>query len=309
MLEVIIQMAGLILCGVLWRQLKPAGLQAADTRKVLTNLVYYLLLPALVLSVLWRTEIGTSTLQIAGLAALGILTGVVLGLISCRACKNSKAEAGAIILAIAFPNVTYLGLPVLEATFGPGNIVWSRSVAIQYDLFAGTPLLFTLGILLASHFGSNPSTKSTWYRELARIPALWAALLAVLLNITDVPMPDLIKGFLSLLERGVVPLMLISIGLSLTWNKERWRTLPALIPVVIFSLLLIPTVVYLAAGIFGVTGNLRAAIVLEAAMPSMVLGIVICDRYQLDATLYAAAVTVTTALSMITLPLWHQFLI
>jgi predicted permease len=309
MLDVIIQMAGLILCGVFWRQLKPAGLQPAETRKVLTNLVYYLLLPALVLSVLWRAQIGTSSLQIAGLAALGVFAGIALALLSCRACKNSRAEAGAIILAIAFPNVTYLGLPVLEATFGPGNLVWSRSIAIQYDLFATSPLLFTVGILLAARFGDNPASKVSWYRELVKIPALWAALVAVLLNITNVPMPDLIRGFLSLLDRGVVPLMLFSIGLSLTWSQDRWRTLPSLIPVVIFSLVLIPGIVYLAADPFGVTGNLRAAIVLEAAMPSMVLGIVICDRYNLDATLYAAAVTVTTALSIITLPLWHGFLL
>jgi len=42
-------------------------------------------------------------------------------------------------------------------------------------------------------------------------------------------------------------------------------------------------------------------------MPSMVLGIVICDRFNLDTSLYAAAVTVTTAMSLLTLPLWHAW--
>jgi predicted permease len=51
-----------------------------------------------------------------------------------------------------------------------------------------------------------------------------------------------------------------------------------------------------------------AAVVMEAAMPSMVLGIVICDRFELDASLYAAAVTLTTALSLLTLPLWFGWL-
>ncbi|MGD8926746.1 MAG: AEC family transporter [Thioalkalispiraceae bacterium] len=309
MLDVIIQMAGLIVCGVIWRKLKPAGLEPAETRKVLTTLVYYLLLPALVLSVLWRADIGASSFQIAGLAALGVLLGMALGLLSCKVCQNRRAETGAIILAIAFPNVTYLGLPVLEATFGPENIVWSRSVAIQYDLFACTPLLFTVGILLASRFGNTNQKKTTWYWDLVKIPALWAAIIALTLNLTEVPMPEIIKGFLSLLDRGVVPLMLFSIGLSLTWSTERWRTLPALIPVVVFSLILIPAVIYFAAGMIGMTGELRAAVVMEAAMPTMVIGIVICDRFNLDSTLYAAAVTVTTALSMVTLPLWHGFLI
>jgi len=35
-----------------------------------------------------------------------------------------------------------------------------------------------------------------------------------------------------------------------------------------------------------------------------VLGLVICDRFKLDSTLYAEAVTVSTTLSLLTLPLW-----
>ena len=52
MLDVLIQMAGLIVCGTAWRYFKPLGLDADTSRRVLTGLVYVLLLPALVLSVL-----------------------------------------------------------------------------------------------------------------------------------------------------------------------------------------------------------------------------------------------------------------
>jgi predicted permease len=47
-------------------------------------------------------------------------------------------------------------------------------------------------------------------------------------------------------------------------------------------------------------------VVLEAAMPSMVLGIVICDRYGLETGLYAQAVTLSTAASLFVLPMWHR---
>jgi predicted permease len=55
-------------------------------------------------------------------------------------------------------------------------------------------------------------------------------------------------------------------------------------------------------------GEVKIAAILEMAMPSMVLGIVFCDRYQLDTSLYAMAVTVTTVLSLFTLPFWYDFL-
>ena len=304
MLEVIFQMAGLIICGVGWRWLQPAGLAPVETRTVLTSLVYYLLLPALVLSVLWKAELGETSVLIATAAAVGIFAGLAIGFLSCRLCRNSSAEAGAVILAITFPNATYLGLPVLEATFGP----WARGVAIQYDLFACTPLLFTVGVLVAARLGGGDENTGAIYRSLLRIPAMWAALAAVALNVADVPLPSVLDGLLTLLERGVVPLMLFSLGLSLEWSRSRWRLLPSLVPVVVVRLLLIPLIVMFVAGSLGMSGELRAAVVMEAAMPSMVLGLVLCDRFKLDVGLYAAAVTVTTALSMVTLPLWFAWL-
>ena len=303
MFDVLLQMAGLILCGVAWRIIQPGGLEPVATRKVLTSLVYYLLLPALVISVLWKTDLGTGSLIIAGAAIFGILVGMLLSFASCRFCKNKSAESGAIILAVAFPNATYMGLPVLEATFGP----WARSIAIQYDLFACTPLLFTLGVFIAMRFGSGTETKEKLYHGLLRIPPLWAAVIAILLNVFEVPQIESIAGLLTLLERGVVPLMLFSLGLSLEWSRDRWRLLPSLIPVIGFRLLLIPALVLLLLNGLSVTGDVRTAIVMEAAMPSMVIGLVVCDRFNLDTSLYAAAVTVTTALSLITLPLWHAW--
>jgi predicted permease len=297
-------MAGLILCGVGWRLFKPAGLQPAQTRKVLTSLVYYLLLPALVLSVLWRAQLGGTTLLIALSAALGVMAGLLLSALSCRACHSRPAVTGAVILAASFPNATYLGLPVLEAAFGP----WARSVAIQYDLFACTPLLFTLGVMIAARYGTAEAPVRSTAAELLRIPALWAALVATLLNLTEVPMPSILEGLLGLLERGVVPLMLFSLGLSLEWNRAQRRNLVSVIPVIVLRLLLLPALAVLFTGLIGLSGEWRAAVVMETAMPSMVLGIVFCDRFNLDVSLYAAAVTVTTALSLVTLPLWYEWL-
>jgi predicted permease len=297
-------MAGLILCGIAWRFLKPAGLEPEVTRKVLTSLVYYLLLPALVLAVLWKADLGADSVFIALAAGVGLVVGLLLSVLSCRLCKSQSAQAGAIFLAATFPNATYLGLPVLEATFGP----WARGVAIQYDLFACTPFLFTVGILVAARYGDASADKTGMAGRLIRIPALWAALVAVALNAARVPLPDIVDGFLGLLNRGVVPLMLFSIGLSLQWSRHQWRSMPSIIPVVVLRFVIVPLAVLAFARFIGLGGDLRAAVVMESAMPSMVLGIVLCDRFKLDVALYATAVTVTTAVSMIALPFWFHIL-
>ena len=78
------------------------------------------------------------------------------------------APLGAAILATAFPNVTYLGLPVLEQAFGP----WTRSLVIQIDLFAGMPLVLIMGAAIGRHYGeeSEPSHNTVLRSLLANHP-------------------------------------------------------------------------------------------------------------------------------------------
>ncbi len=300
MIQVLLQMAAIIACGVAWRWLAPGGQSADVTRTALTGLVFYLLLPALVLLVLWQAPIGSDALLIALAAAIGVLVSLIVMRGLCNVCRLDAGTRGAVMLAAAFPNATYLGLPVLEATFGaPG-----RSVAIQYDLFACTPLLLTLGVWLAARYGDRPEMKMTW-SGLLKVPALWAAALALALNLARVPLPTGLGDWLQSLANGVVPLMLISLGLSLHIRRDHLHELRAIVPVLGVKLVLMPLVVWSVTIMLGMQGMVQQAVVLEAAMPSMVLGVVLCDRYGLNSTVYAATVTATTALSFLTLGLWY----
>ena len=301
MSETLLQMIALIACGVGWRFLRPGKLNPDQVRLALTESVYHLFLPALVLVVLWQAPIGMDSLRISLLASTGIIFALLVSGLACRMCGMPGAVSGAIMLASAFPNATYLGLPVLQATFGD----WSRSIAIQYDLLAATPLLFTVGILLAQHFGETQADADTGFlKRLARVPPLWAAILGCSLNLLGVPLNANLEIILNLLGDTVIPLMLIALGLSLQWHSISIRQIPPLMLVSTIQLLLTPLLVWQLATVVGLQGDLLSAVVLEAAMPSMVLGLVLCDHYRLDTTIYALAVTVTTLLSLLSLPLW-----
>jgi hypothetical protein len=300
MLQVLIQMAALILCGIGWRITRPMGIDADVARRVLTGLVYTLLLPALVLNVLWKAPLGIDSGRIAFAASGGILGAMGLAWLIYRLTKTPKVIAGALILASAFPNATYMGLPVLEQLLGPQG----RSIALQYDLFACTPLLLSLGILLAAAYGENHEQAHP-LKALLKVPPLWAALLAVVLNLAGVPLPAGLEGWLNMLGVAVIPLMLISLGMSLQWSHWKNSYLPLLIPALLLQLMVMPLIVMNVAEWIGVKGDLLIGVTMEAAMPSMVLGLVLCDRYGLNTGLYAIAVTLSTALTLITLPLWH----
>ena len=293
----------LILAGVLWRRLQPFGLAPETARRTLSAVVYTLLLPALVLGALWRVPLTVDMAKISVIAVTDVLVGLALAWAWCRLCRLERKAAGALLLAAAFGNVTYLGLPVLEASLGP----WTRAVAVQYDLFGCTPLLFTIGILIAQRFGGG-GTGASPLRTLVQSPPLWAAVVALALNTMAVPLPAWLGDVLDRLAAGVAPLMLLVVGLSLVVTSGLRAQLPSLLPVMVIQLVLMPLLIWGQTSVLGISGELQVALVLEAAMPSMVLGIVLSERYGLDTGRYAQAVTVTTLASMATLPGWFALL-
>jgi len=299
----LIQMTLIIACGAGWRIIKPAGLSAEQTRLVLTSVVYYVFLPALVLDVLWSAKLGVQSLEFSLLGVSGILLSLLVIWLLTYLFKLTKPQTGAILLATAFPNVTYLGLPVLEQAFGH----WARSVAIQLDLFAAAPLVFTVGIMIARHYGEDKGEHKAILSFL-NTPPFWAAFVAVILNLNQYTAPLWLDGVLQQLSSAVVPLMLFSLGLALSWEAIKLRNLPYIAPVIVIQLLFMPLLVMQIASYLTMSEDYKAAAVLDMAMPSMILGIVFCDRYKLDSGLYAMAVTLTTLCSMVTLPFWFSLL-
>ena len=303
MITALIQMSLLIACGTLWKSHAPTHISSLAHRRALTDLVFYILLPALVLDVIWRAPLDSSSIKISFLATCGIFTGLILMWIILRLLKASKQQSGALLLAASFPNSTYLGLPVLDQVIGPHT----RATVLQYDFFACTPILLSLGILLANHYGSN-KTEVHPLRELVKIPALWAVTLGITLNLTAIPQPDILHSGLSILSGAVVPLMLIVLGMSIRWSSLHLRFMPLLVPVALISLIVVPFSVFTMSQVINFDSDLSIMVTLIGAMPTMVFGIVICERYQLDSELYAAAVTLTTIMSLVTLPYLFQWL-
>lgn len=299
LVDVLARMAGLIALGAAWRWVRPGGLSGDELRTAVSALVYYLLLPALVVQILWTVDLGLDSVRIAVTAAAVVVAGWALGWLAARALRLGAARTGALLLAAAFPNATYMGLPALDAALGPVG----RGIAVQFDYFACTPILLTFGAVMAQHYGGVGMRQHPLAR-LARVPPFWAALVGVALNAAAVPLPPVLDGLLATMAAAVVPLMLLSLGMSLSWRALDRQTAASVAPVLLIQLLLLPLLAVGLTGAIGLGGVHRVGTVLEAAMPSMVLGIVLCDRYGLDSKFYSLTVTASTVLALVTLPLW-----
>ena len=303
MLTALIQMSLLIAFGSLWKSYAPSHISPLAHRRALTDLVFYILLPAMVLNVIWDAPLNQSSLFISFLAACGVLSGLLITWLVLKGLNCSNEQRGVLLLASSFPNATYLGLPILEQVIGPS----SRATVLQYDLFACTPILLSFGMLIARYYGDN-KTDVHPIKELIKVAPLWAVALGVTFNLTGLEQPSYIYSSLSTLSGAVVPLMLIVLGMSIKWKSLHIRFIPLLLPVITTSLLIVPMVVLGLSHFIGLESGLINEVVIVAAMPTMIFGVVISERYHLDTELYAAAVTVTTLFSLVTLPTWFYFL-
>lgn len=302
MAGVLVQMCVLIFCGMLWRHLRPFGVDAEAVQRLITGLVFNALLPALVLSAMWGTGFHPEGWKIS-IFGMGIVTfGIVATLLCQRLARMEQPQIGAAMLGISFPNVTFLGLPVLEQLFDPAS---ARVIVIQLDLFATGPLVYTLGLFIAAHYGEPLDGTAHPLRPLVINPPLWAALMAMGLTEAGIDQPLVVHTVLDAAARPVAPLMLLALGLGLRSGIWQSRSVRLAGIAAVVKLVGTPWFGLGLADLLAIEGDVRIALVLEAAMPSMLLGIVYCDRYRLDTGLYAMLATLTTLLSLTTLPLWY----
>ncbi len=303
MLNVMLQMAALIAIGTAWQRIAPKHTPVLSHRRALTDLVFYILLPALVLDVMWQAPLNLTSVKISLTALSSMAASIIIMWAFVSFLKVNRAQKGALLIAGTFPNSTYLGLPVTAQALGD----WTQATVLKYDLFACTPTVLTIGVLIAHHFG-NHQTEIHPFRTLLKVPPLWALLIAIILNVSNIPQPAAVNHSLGILAGGVVPLMLIALGMSIQWASLKLKYLPLLLPVCLVALVIAPVVAYTTATALHIPTDTFTVAVILAAMPTMIFGIVLCERFQLDSGLYAAAVFLTTLLSIGSLTTWFNLL-
>ena len=96
-------------------------------------------------------------------------------------------------------------------------------------------------------------------------------------------------------------MMVFTVGLALDFRDL--RRLPIAVPALALKLFLAPVLAWLIARAAGISREALQAVVIEGAMPVMVLSLVIADEFELDVPLAATCITVSTVASFFTMPL------
>jgi len=292
LLRVIVGMLALVALGTL---LRSVGLLRREDARPINNVLIYVGLPALIFTTVQPAPISADLVDVPLLAWAVTLSGAAVAWAVSKLLRLSGPTAGAFILCATFGNTGYIGYPLASAFFGDTGLVR----AIFYDVFGTVAAVLTVGILIAGQLGEHEGRVNP-LKELFTFPPFIALLLALALR--SVAVPGLVSDWLTGLSKIVVPLIMMSVGLSLRPHGVRDR-LGGVAAIGVLKLLLLPALALGLGSLMLPDADAVRLVMLQAGMPSMMLSLVIGMRFKLDVDFIASAILVTTAASVVTVPL------
>ena len=269
------------------------------------RLVYYVALPAMVFKAVsgasLKVQFNGPVVGIA-LGAVGIVYG--LAWIFARTLRLKNQQIGTFVQNSFHGNLGYIGLAVAYYYLGTEGLV--RAGIIVGFLMIWQNLLAVIVLQLNC---DAASTAGGWQKVVIKIlvnPIIIAAMLGILVSLSDLSIPTVIGHGLDILSGLALPLALLIIGGSLSFEMVRVR--PALLLLsVAMKLILQPALGYIFYRIFalGATTYLPAIILL--ASPTATVSYVMAREMQGDSDFAVAAISTSTLLSALTFVFWLHF--
>jgi predicted permease len=139
------------------------------------------------------------------------------------------------------------------------------------------------------------------------MPILYAIALSLLLLWFDVRLPELLQNPIVLIGGMTIPLMLITLGVSLVrlqitaWRKALFYSACRVAGGLLAGLLVV--------WLLELEGIVRGVVLLQASMPVAVFNYLFAVRYQRQPEAIAGLVVTSTLLSFVTLPLMLWWLL
>ncbi len=207
--------------------------------------------------------------------------------------------------ATAFSNLVLLGIPFMQRVYGQeGFEVLSLLVAVHL------PLMIVASIVLFNIFERGkgaPAEPLRLLRDFARRtfknPLVVGILLGLLWRLTGLPLPGVAGRLLDALAGVAGPVALFAMGLGLRKFGISGNVRPAILLSAI-KLLLMPAVVLGAALAIGLPPLTAKVAIAAAALPSGVNSYLIATHFGTGQALASNQMTIATAFAALTMAFW-----
>ena len=271
------------------------------TRGQLTRFVLYVTNPALIIYSFIENvgNVSSKTLLIAFAVAAVMYTvlplvGILLNLI----LRIKKNERGMYAFMTVFSNVGFMGFPVVESMYGSEGLFYTAIFTCMFNIY-----VFTLGVFLMNYGVEEDKVKNGFNAKKLINPGVICCVVAILIYVTKVPVPDVIKDVIGGVGglTSVLAMILVGAGLAMIDIKKLFADVKVYIYTIIRQFAL-PLLAWLL--IDRVIENRMLAIVtfIMLAMPVGNNSLLFATEYGRDEDVATRAIFITTVVSVISIP-------
>jgi malonate transporter and related proteins len=284
----------LIALGVILRRFK---LLSADGWAALERLTYFVLFPPLMfMSIVEGSFAGEDALRLGAALALTVLAMAGIMLLGRPGLSKDGKQFSSVFQAGIRWN-GYVALGVISGLHGEGGVALS---AVGFAVMV--PINNVLSILVLSRYAdTKPASILRILRSVATNPLIISTVLAILLVRFGVRVSEPVGNTLNLLGDATVSLGLICVGAALDFSSMRSAKWP-LIAGTTLRLLIMPLMAIAMCITMGVRGMAFDIAMICVAAPVATSAYILSRQLGGDATLMANIITLTTLLSLITIP-------
>jgi predicted permease len=273
-----------ILCaaiGVFWvRFRKPFD------KEFVRRIVLWVGAPALIVGTLGKTVISADLLQHVLLASVCMLGFTAI--FAAFACLLLRIEMRNFLVPLVFGNFGNMGLPLCLFAFG------------QEGLAIGLGIFLTTTIAHFS-FGAAVLSGKAMVKGVLTSPIIYAGILACLLIFNHWSLPPSLQNTLSLLGGLSIPLMLITLGVSL--SSLKLHAAGKSVGLGVLRLLVGLAGGFAAVHFLQLEGLERKVVLLQSATPAAVFNYLLAMQYKREPDVVAGMVVSSTLISFISIPI------
>jgi len=259
----------------------------------LAHVAFFVFAPCFIFDLILHSDVGgEALLRMFGFGLLGQTGLAALTWLVARWLGWSRPLTTAAILVVLLTNAGNFGLPVALFAFGEAGLAQAGLYFVTSAIIS-----YTFGVFVASL--GRASLRSA-LAGLPRVPTIWAVALALVITHYGWRLPLPLDRTVGLLGDACIPAFLVILGMQLhgTGLRGPWGPLSF---AVAMRLLGGAAVALLLAPLFGLEGTARQAGILQSAMPSAIISIILATEYDVEPAFVTSAVFASTLLSPLTL--------
>lgn len=261
--------------------------------KGLTDIILYIVSPCVIINS-YQREFEPEMLNglLIALAASAASFAVDILLVHILVHDKDKKREGVLRFGAVFSNCGFMSLPLQNALLGADGVFYGTTYIAVVNI-----LLWTYGVCVMSGDTKNISVKN-----IITNPGIIGTILGVVIFVFSVKLPSVISEPLRYLAALNTPIPMLIIGYHLAHTRIKISGAPTIISI-IFRLIISPAIMLTGLYLFGIRGPIMVACVVAAAAPYAATTTMFSEKFGGDTALSAACVSVTTLISVLTMPL------